>query len=194
MTPVGLSFQSGECSPVVHLDVTSDLQQLVVAYWDETHQLNVAAVSGRGRVGGEGVEGVCCQCITCGSFQPPISVQVSILVISDRLAELQHLAVVFSRLSSHLQVPASGVGVGMCLPLPSPSLPSPPLPLPLTHATSPAVHEQCHSSHVRGLGGGPPHDGEQASRLCSCQCKARSRVSVVSLRPLHALCRSSRLK
>ena len=33
-----------------------------------------------------------------------VSVQVSILVISDRLAELQHLAVVFSRLSSHLQV------------------------------------------------------------------------------------------
>ena len=67
-----------------------------------------------------------------GSFQLPISVQVSILVISDRLAELQHLAVVFSRLSSHLQVPDYG-------PLypPSPLPPSTPPPSSSLHPIPP---------------------------------------------------------
>ena len=108
-----------------------------------------------------------------GSFQLPISVQVSILVISDRLAELQHLAVVFSRLSSHLQVPDYGP-LHPPSPLPPssslhpPSTPSHPTPPPI-HATVAAVHEHSHSGHVRGLGGGPAHDGEQASRLCGRQ-------------------------
>ena len=43
------ALQAGEHSPVVHVDVSADLQQLIVAYWDKAHQLNVAAVRGRGR-------------------------------------------------------------------------------------------------------------------------------------------------
>ena len=53
---MAIFLQSSEHSPVVYLDVTADVQRLIVVFLDEAHQLNVAAVSGgcKSGVGGEG--------------------------------------------------------------------------------------------------------------------------------------------
>lgn len=66
------SLQPSEHSPVVYLDVTADVQQLIVVFLDEGHQLNVAAVREGGRVqGGVGREvmvGVSCHCVWVAHF------------------------------------------------------------------------------------------------------------------------------
>ena len=67
---MAIFLQSSEHSPVLYLDVTADVQRLIVVFLDEAHQLNVAAVSGgcKSGVGGEGGNGVSCHCVWVAHF------------------------------------------------------------------------------------------------------------------------------
>ena len=69
---MAIFLQSSEHSPVVYLDVTADVQRLIVVFLDEAHQLNVATVRGecKSGVGGERGTGVSCHCVWVVRFCP----------------------------------------------------------------------------------------------------------------------------